>query len=80
MKQISEVEEKLFTSFLYICICRVTKWGVQPQGAGRNNLNGKITPLLPIGIGERYSPTISNLGHAALLRRCESAELAQGAL
>jgi hypothetical protein len=28
-------------------------------------------PLLPTGIGERLSLTISNLGHAALLRRCE---------
>jgi hypothetical protein len=32
--------------------------------------NEEITPLLPPGIGERYSKTISNLGHAALLRRC----------
>ncbi len=35
--------------------------------AGRNNLNEEITPFLPIGIGERYSQTISNLGHAALM-------------
>jgi hypothetical protein len=39
-----------------------------------------------IRIGEQYCQTISNLGHAALLRRCElppinkSAELTQGAL
>ncbi len=42
--------------------------------AGRNHLNeeiSQITPLLPTGIGERYSQTISNLEHAALLRRCE---------
>jgi len=39
--------------------------------AGRNHLNEEITPLLPTGIGERFSHTISNLGHAALLRRCE---------
>jgi hypothetical protein len=39
--------------------------------AGRNHLNEEITPLLLIGIGERYSQTISNLGHVALLRRCE---------
>ncbi len=39
--------------------------------AGRNHLYEDITPLLPTGIGERYSQTISNLGHAALLRRCE---------
>jgi hypothetical protein len=36
--------------------------------AGRNYLNEEIiTPLLPTGIGEQYSQTISNLGHAALL-------------
>jgi hypothetical protein len=28
-------------------------------------------PLLPTGIGERFSQTISNLGHSALLRRYE---------
>jgi hypothetical protein len=39
--------------------------------AGRNHLNEEITPLLPKGIGEQYSQTISNLGHSALLRRCE---------
>ncbi len=39
---------------------------------GENHLNEEITPLLPTGIGERYSPTISNLGHAALLRRLNS--------
>jgi hypothetical protein len=38
---------------------------------GRNHLNEEITPLLPIGIGERRCQTISNLEHAALLRRCE---------
>jgi hypothetical protein len=49
-------------------------------------LNEEIIPLLPTGIGERYSQTISNLGHAALLRRCETppineiAELTQVAL
>ncbi len=32
--------------------------------AGRNHLNEEIiTPLLPTGIGERFSQTISNLGH-----------------
>ena len=39
--------------------------------AGRNHLNEEIIPLLPTGIGERFSRTISNLGHGALLRRCE---------
>jgi hypothetical protein len=37
---------------------------------GKNHLNEEITPLLPTGIGERFSQTISNLGHEALLRRC----------
>jgi hypothetical protein len=36
---------------------------------GKNHLKEEITPLLPTGIGERFSQTISNLGHAALLRR-----------
>ncbi len=34
--------------------------------AGKNNLNEKITPLFPTGIGERYCRAISNVGHAAL--------------
>jgi hypothetical protein len=38
--------------------------------ADKNNLNEEITPLRS-GIGERYCHTISNLGHAELLRRCE---------
>jgi hypothetical protein len=57
--------------------------GTDPQGAeslppplrvaktGKNHMNDEITPLLPTGIGEQYSQTMSNLGHAALLRRCE---------
>jgi hypothetical protein len=51
---------------------------------GQNHLNEEITHQLPTGIGERFSQTISNLGHAALLPRCElpfineSAELTQG--
>jgi hypothetical protein len=40
--------------------------------AGQNHLNEEITfPLPPTGIGERSSKTNSNLGQAALLRRCE---------
>jgi hypothetical protein len=39
--------------------------------AEKNHLNEEITPLFPTGIAERYCQTISNLGHAALLRRCE---------
>jgi hypothetical protein len=38
---------------------------------GENHLNEEITPLLPTVIGERFSQTISNLGHAALLCQCE---------
>jgi hypothetical protein len=34
-------------------------------------VNEEITPLLHTGIGEQYCQTISNLGHAALLGRCE---------
>ncbi len=56
---------------------------------GINHLKREIVPVFPTGIGERYSQTISKLGHAALLRRCElprsppineSAELTQGSL
>jgi hypothetical protein len=36
--------------------------------AGGNHLNEEITPLLPSVTGERFSQTISNLGHAVLLR------------
>jgi hypothetical protein len=36
--------------------------------AGRNHLKEEITPFLPTGIVERCCHTISNLGHAALLR------------
>jgi hypothetical protein len=39
--------------------------------AGKNHLNEEIAPLLPTRRGERCSQTISNMGHEALLRRCE---------
>jgi hypothetical protein len=39
--------------------------------AGKYHLNEEITPVLTTGVGERYSQTISNLGRAALLRRCK---------
>jgi hypothetical protein len=39
--------------------------------AGKNHLNKEITPLLPTGIAERCCQTITNFGHAKLLRRCE---------
>jgi hypothetical protein len=32
---------------------------------GKNNLNKEITTLLSTEMGERFSQTISNLGHAA---------------
>jgi hypothetical protein len=44
---------------------------VRVAKTGKNNLNEEITPLLPTGIGERFSQTILNLRHAALLRPCE---------
>ncbi len=48
--------------------------------AGRNHLNEEITPPpLPTAIGERYSQTISNLGLAALLCRCELPPLNESA-
>jgi hypothetical protein len=34
--------------------------------AGKNNFNEEITPLLPIGIGELYCQTISNIRHASI--------------
>jgi hypothetical protein len=43
---------------------------VRVAKTGKHQLYEEITPLLPTGIGERFSQTISNLGHAALLRRC----------
>ena len=51
--------------------CRPTPPSFMRGKAGRNHLNEEIIPLLLSGIGERFSQTISNLGHAALLRRCE---------
>ena len=39
--------------------------------AGRNHFDERNTPPPPIGIGQRYSQTISNLCQAALSRRCE---------
>jgi hypothetical protein len=41
------------------------------EEAGINDLKEEITLHFPTGIGERFSQTISNLGYAALLRRCE---------
>jgi hypothetical protein len=51
--------------------------------AGRNHLNEEInTPFLPTGIGERFSQTTSNLGHAELRVNSpinKNAELTRGA-
>jgi hypothetical protein len=53
--------------------CRPPTLPLPVAAAGKNHLKDEITPLLPTGIGKRYSQTISNLGHGALLRRCELA-------
>ncbi len=37
---------------------------VSAAKAGRNNLKEEITSLLPTGIDEGYSQTISNIAHA----------------
>jgi hypothetical protein len=42
---------------------------LRERKAGKNHLTEEITPLFPTGLGEGYSQTISNLGHAAPLRR-----------
>ncbi len=55
----------------YCTECRLPPLSLHVGMASKNYLNEEITPLLPTGIGERYCETISNLGHAALLRRCE---------
>ncbi len=47
--------------FLYLCVAKT----------GKNQLNEEITPLLPTGIGERFSQNISNW---------ESVEQTRGAL
>ncbi len=39
--------------------------------AGKSFEGGNYPPSSPTGIGERYSQTISNFEHAALLRPCE---------
>ncbi len=51
--------------------CRPLPLPLHIATAGKNHLNADITPLLPSGIGARYCQTISNLGHALLLNRCE---------
>jgi len=61
-----------FTSFVLIAHRAPTPPSSSTQGkAGRNHLNEEIIPLLPFGKDERFSQTIPNLGHAALLHRCE---------
>jgi hypothetical protein len=62
----------LLPLFLYPTGCRTSPPPPHTRGkAGRNHLNKEINPFLPTGIGERYSQTISNLRHAAPLRRRE---------
>jgi hypothetical protein len=41
------------------------------SGSSSYPFNEQNIPLLPTGVGERYSQTKSNLCQAALLRRCE---------
>ncbi len=57
--------------------CHLSARGAEPPPlllhvatASKNQLNEKITPFLPTGIGERYCQTILNKGHAPLLSRC----------
>jgi hypothetical protein len=57
------ITHRVPTPLLSSCMCS--------EGMYRNHLNEEITPFLPTGIGEWYSKTISNLGHAALLRQCD---------
>jgi hypothetical protein len=56
----------------------VTSTGCRPSPLSSTCRDGRLKsfergnyPLLPTGIGGRCSQTISNLGHAALLCRCE---------
>ncbi len=44
--------------------CRPPPPSSMREKASRNHLNEEITSLLPTRIGEQYSQTISNLGHA----------------
>ncbi len=63
-KQIYEVKEKTFTKGVPHRVPTPTLLSSTQVGkACGNNLNEKITPLLPTGIGERFSQAISNLGH-----------------
>jgi hypothetical protein len=51
--------------------CRPSPLPLRVATAGKTHLNEESTLLLPTEIGERCGQTISNLRHAALLRRCE---------
>ncbi len=71
------VSKSTVADTIKICLCRWHR-GADPHPPSstrgketKNHLTKEITPLLPTGIGERFSQTISNLGYAALLRRCE---------
>ncbi len=60
------------SSLLYITGCRhPVPPPLRVAKAGGNHLNEEVNPLLPTRIGKRYSQTITNLGHAALLHRYE---------
>ncbi len=56
---------------LFLAVLSGLATALRTAKTGKNHLNEEITPLLPTGICERFSQTISNIGHAALLRRRE---------
>jgi hypothetical protein len=60
-----------YNRWVFITGCRPPPPFLCVAKAGRNHLNEEIVPLLPTGIGEGYSQTISHLELAALLCRCE---------
>ncbi len=67
--------------------CHLSAQGAEPPPlplpvatAGKNQLNEKITPFLPIGMypsGERYCQAIKNFGHASLVSRCVTVCISQ---
>jgi hypothetical protein len=57
--QISGLEKKKYA--IYYCSTCFYYFILFVVKAGKNHLNDEITPLLPTGIGEPYSQTISNL-------------------
>ncbi len=76
MKQIPEMEEQ---TGCIVFEYRSKSLAVERGGGGQNNTSPLTTTRRrpppphssPLGVGEKFSQTISNLGHAALLRRYE---------